>query len=74
MLSGPTALLHRWYSLVREKRATRQDFLKSLVKVFDVEMNKSTQVHNCCVILAYAHVFLGRCRLWPLYGREFCHV
>nr|Q00333.2 RecName: Full=Protein rad9; AltName: Full=SCC2 homolog [Coprinopsis cinerea okayama7\ len=30
----PTALLQRWYTLVREKRATRQDFLKSLVKVF----------------------------------------
>ncbi|KAF8636245.1 hypothetical protein AX17_003730 [Amanita inopinata Kibby_2008] len=30
----PTALLQRWYSLVREKRPTRQDFLKSLVKVF----------------------------------------
>jgi cohesin loading factor subunit SCC2 len=30
----PLALLQRWYSLVREKRATRQDFLKSLVKVF----------------------------------------
>ncbi|EDR13190.1 uncharacterized protein LACBIDRAFT_292430 [Laccaria bicolor S238N-H82] len=28
------ALLQRWYSLVREKRPTRQDFLKSLVKVF----------------------------------------
>ncbi|KZT64240.1 hypothetical protein DAEQUDRAFT_747522 [Daedalea quercina L-15889] len=37
MTPNPTALLHRWYSLVREKRATRQDFLKSLVKVFDVE-------------------------------------
>lgn len=32
----PTALLQRWYSLVREKRAPRQDFLKALVKVFDV--------------------------------------
>jgi cohesin loading factor subunit SCC2 len=32
----PTALLQRWYSLVREKRASRQDFLKALVKVFDV--------------------------------------
>ncbi|KZP26313.1 hypothetical protein FIBSPDRAFT_1040859 [Athelia psychrophila] len=34
--SIPTALLQRWYSLVREKRAPRQDFLKALVKVFDV--------------------------------------
>ncbi|KAF8879492.1 hypothetical protein BD779DRAFT_1551796 [Infundibulicybe gibba] len=30
----PIAMLQRWYSLVREKRPTRQDFLKSLVKVF----------------------------------------
>jgi len=30
----PIALLQRWYSLVREKRATRQEFLKSLVKAF----------------------------------------
>ncbi|KAI0734724.1 hypothetical protein C8Q72DRAFT_321316 [Fomitopsis betulina] len=42
MLPSPTALLHRWYSLVREKRATRQDFLKSLVKVFDVEASAKT--------------------------------
>ncbi|KAJ6584574.1 hypothetical protein B0H19DRAFT_980202 [Mycena capillaripes] len=30
----PIALLQRWYSLVREKRPTRQDFLKALVKIF----------------------------------------
>jgi cohesin loading factor subunit SCC2 len=37
-------LLHRWYSLVREKRAPRQEFLKALVKVFDVDVGtKSTQ-------------------------------
>ncbi|KIP08264.1 hypothetical protein PHLGIDRAFT_127100 [Phlebiopsis gigantea 11061_1 CR5-6] len=43
MTPNPTALLHRWYSLVRDKRATRQDFLRSLVKVFDVEMTKTSQ-------------------------------
>ena len=41
---APTALLHRWYSLVRDKRATRQDFLRALVKVFDVDFGKTTQV------------------------------
>jgi len=47
MSPGPTALLQRWYALVREKRATRQDFLKALVKVFDVELNaKSSQVRR----------------------------
>jgi len=40
----PTALLQRWYSLVRERRASRQDFLKALVKVFDVNSSlKSSQ-------------------------------
>ncbi|KAJ7644375.1 hypothetical protein FB45DRAFT_897682 [Roridomyces roridus] len=34
MVPMPIALLQRWYSLVREKRPTRQEFLKSLVKVF----------------------------------------
>ncbi|KAG5653655.1 hypothetical protein H0H81_011615 [Sphagnurus paluster] len=40
----PIALLQRWYSLVREKRAPRQDFLKALVKVFqDTSTNNATQ-------------------------------
>ncbi|KAI8994107.1 hypothetical protein BD414DRAFT_481445 [Trametes punicea] len=43
MTPSPTALLQRWYSLAREKRATRQDFLRALVKVFDVELGKSSQ-------------------------------
>lgn len=42
MSPSPTALLQKWYSLVREKRATRQDFLKALVKVFDVEPTAKT--------------------------------
>ncbi|KAJ7081353.1 hypothetical protein B0H15DRAFT_924231 [Mycena belliarum] len=32
MQPTPIALLQRWYSLVREKRTTRQEFLRSLVK------------------------------------------
>lgn len=42
MQPGPTALLQRWYSLVREKRPTRQDFLKALVKIF--QENPSNQI------------------------------
>jgi len=42
MSPTPTALLQRWYSLVRDKRASRQDFLKALIKVFDVEMSSSS--------------------------------
>ena len=44
MTPSPTALLHRWYSLAREKRAMRQDFLRALVKVFDVELGKTSPV------------------------------
>jgi len=32
-----TALLHGWYSLVREKRPTRQEFLKFILKCFDMD-------------------------------------
>ncbi|QRW20097.1 proline-rich protein Rad9 protein [Rhizoctonia solani] len=35
---SPTALLHRWYSLVREKRQSKLDFLKSFLRVFDVDV------------------------------------
>ncbi|KAG6812718.1 radiation sensitive protein rad9 [Tricholoma furcatifolium] len=40
----PVALLQRWYALVREKRAMRQDFLKALVKVFqESPANRASQ-------------------------------
>ncbi|CDO75304.1 hypothetical protein BN946_scf184654.g12 [Trametes cinnabarina] len=39
MTPSPTAMLQRWYSLTREKRATS----RALVKVFDVELGKSSQ-------------------------------
>ncbi|EJD50599.1 hypothetical protein AURDEDRAFT_182486 [Auricularia subglabra TFB-10046 SS5] len=43
--TNPIALLHRWYSLVREKRASRQDFLKAISRAFDVNASalSSTQ-------------------------------
>lgn len=44
MQPAPTAVMQQWYSLVREKRTQRQDFLKALVKVFDVEMTATSQV------------------------------
>ena len=49
-MPNPTALLHRWYSLVRDKRATRQDFLRALVKVFDVELHKTAQVWGSTIM------------------------
>jgi cohesin loading factor subunit SCC2 len=41
----PIALLHSWYSLVREKRPVRQEFLKAIVRAFDVDVSQlsSTQ-------------------------------
>ncbi|EIN12396.1 hypothetical protein PUNSTDRAFT_118258 [Punctularia strigosozonata HHB-11173 SS5] len=42
MQPGPTALLQSWYSHVREKRATRQEFLKAMVKVFEVNSSFAT--------------------------------
>ncbi|KAI9448916.1 sister chromatid cohesion C-terminus-domain-containing protein [Russula earlei] len=33
---GGTALLHRWFALVREKRGPKLEFLKALVRSFDV--------------------------------------
>jgi hypothetical protein len=49
----PTALLQRWYSLVREKRSSRQDFLKALVKVFDVNVTLSSS--QACSITPSSH-------------------
>lgn len=47
MQPTPIALLQRWYSHIREKRATRQDFLKSLVKTFqECEFIESPQVRS----------------------------
>ncbi|KAK0533447.1 Sister chromatid cohesion protein 2 [Tilletia horrida] len=36
MEERPTAALQQWYSLVAEKRQTKLDFLKALVKAFDI--------------------------------------
>ncbi|KAL9941101.1 hypothetical protein V8E36_000589 [Tilletia maclaganii] len=36
MEERPTAALQQWYSLVAEKRQTRLDLLKALVKIFDI--------------------------------------
>ncbi|KAE8250054.1 hypothetical protein A4X06_0g2940 [Tilletia controversa] len=37
MEDRPTAALHQWYSLVSEKRQTKLDFLKSMIKAFDTD-------------------------------------
>jgi len=36
-----TALLHRWFALAREKRGPKLDFLKALVRAFDVSTTLS---------------------------------
>lgn len=44
MQPTPNALLNRWYALVREKRATRQEFLRAVLKVFEIkDVNAVTQ-------------------------------
>lgn len=34
------AVLHKWYSLVKEKRQTRMDFIRTITKSFDVDSTK----------------------------------
>lgn len=33
-------MLHKWYSLVKEKRTTRIDFIRTVTKAFDVDSTK----------------------------------
>lgn len=48
---APVALLQRWYSLVREKRTSRQEFLRALVKVFqDNPSFQSSQVGSGMIL------------------------
>ncbi|CAD6955351.1 unnamed protein product [Tilletia controversa] len=37
MEERPTAALHQWYSLVSDKRQTKLDFLKAMIKAFDTD-------------------------------------
>lgn len=76
MTPCPSALLQRWYGLAREKRATRQDFLRALVKVFDVELGKSSQVcaAACSAMAMLTWVSIGRCGVYTLHGGELCLV
>lgn len=37
-----SALLNGWYTLVRDKRSTRQDFLKAIVKALDIEVSPAS--------------------------------
>lgn len=56
MQPTPIALLQRWYSLVREKRVSRQEFLKSLVKVFHpARPDEATQVYLICSQVFRSH-------------------
>ena len=48
-------MLHKWYSLVKEKRSTRTDFLRAVTKCFDIDSTKlaATEVFE----LAYSNGF-----------------
>lgn len=41
-----TAVLHKWYSLVKEKRQTRLDFIRTITKAFDVDSTKLSATHD----------------------------
>ncbi|KZW01563.1 hypothetical protein EXIGLDRAFT_738517 [Exidia glandulosa HHB12029] len=45
-LPAPIALFHRWYSLMREKRTSRQDFLKAIVRVFDLDVSSAASTQD----------------------------
>jgi cohesin loading factor subunit SCC2 len=36
----PIAVLHKWYSLVKEKRQPRLDFIRTITKALDVDSTK----------------------------------
>lgn len=42
MQPTPNALLSRWYALVREKRTMRQEFLRAVLKTFEIRDMSST--------------------------------
>lgn len=50
-------MLHKWYSLVKEKRSTRTDFLRAIIKCFDVDSTKlaATEVLNFAYSCGFAH-------------------
>ncbi|KAG5642305.1 hypothetical protein DXG03_003025 [Asterophora parasitica] len=49
----PIALLQRWYSLVREKRVARQDFLKALLKAFSENLEKHQDAQDDVDFIRY---------------------
>ena len=71
MTPAPLALLQRWYSLVREKRAARNEYLKQLTKVFDVEVASSKLVYFvrvCRFHVIADRIILGRRCFHAVYG------
>lgn len=42
----PTALLGRWYSLVREKRQSRQEFFRAILRVFEMKDMTKTEEND----------------------------
>lgn len=48
------ALLHAWYSLLREKRQTRLDFVKAMVKLVDLDTSSSQCSETQVLLSRYA--------------------
>jgi len=69
MQPRPTAILQSWYSLVREKRVSRQDFLKAMLKVFDVDATlKASQVLFNSHLFDFTQFIQGGRRIRKIYG------
>ena len=69
----PVAHLARWYSLMREKRPWRLEFLKAIVRGLQVEAdNQSCDQVSSVVVSRFttADSYAGHNRACPLYGRE----
>jgi cohesin loading factor subunit SCC2 len=54
---GGTALLHRWFALVREKRGPKLEFLKALVRAFDVSTSLATAQEDIDFARYMAEIF-----------------
>ena len=46
-----TALLQGWYSLLSEKRAWRNDFLKQICRIFDYDISRSNTLIDVGLVL-----------------------
>jgi hypothetical protein len=66
------ALLQPWYSLVRDKRPARQEFIKSMVKAFSITSDELKQVCLSPGLRTLLILEAAWSLLHLLYGRDHC--